>query len=306
VELFHRFDIPVAVDGAHAAGQLKINLKDIGADYYMGTMHKWMYTIQGVAFLYLHDFRKPLSPLIVPKLLGQGLTREFCAASIPQKDLTNWITAIYAMEFVEHCCGGWTEVRKYTHRMAEEAQATLCKDLNTDVFQATDCHYANMPLVRLPATEGASLASAKLLMTKLLQHGITAFVIRLAKKNAPPFLYVRLSMQIYHDSEDIARLSTRLKELSGQGYFAGFGFASHAVRSLVARPIRQLSSAPSSSSQPPPFTSQSSFVMSGRQNPDASNLTLSQSQTLETSRSLDDVVEVFSSDVAHASPNGLP
>ena len=41
--LCHRYNAVVLVDGAHAPGVLDIDVHSIGADYYTGNCHKWLY-----------------------------------------------------------------------------------------------------------------------------------------------------------------------------------------------------------------------------------------------------------------------
>jgi len=58
--------IPVFVDGAHAPGQVPLNLTTLGADYYTGACHKWMLTPKGSSFLYVKKEKQPaIDPLVI-------------------------------------------------------------------------------------------------------------------------------------------------------------------------------------------------------------------------------------------------
>jgi isopenicillin-N epimerase len=57
------------IDGAHAPGQISLDLSDIDPDFYIGNCHKWLQSPKGAGFLYT---RRVLQPLLEPLVISWG------------------------------------------------------------------------------------------------------------------------------------------------------------------------------------------------------------------------------------------
>jgi isopenicillin-N epimerase len=68
----------VLVDGAHALGQLPVNLGELGADYFVGNCHKWLCGARGSAVMWVHPARRQgVRPLVLSHGSGAGFTSDF-------------------------------------------------------------------------------------------------------------------------------------------------------------------------------------------------------------------------------------
>ncbi len=68
-ELASSKGILTLIDGAHAPGMIKLNIKETGCDFYAGSFHKWLLAPKGTGFLYV---KKDKNHLLYPIIASEG------------------------------------------------------------------------------------------------------------------------------------------------------------------------------------------------------------------------------------------
>ena len=111
------------IDGAHATGQIDLDLQALGVDFYIGNCHKWLCAPKGSAFLFT---RKNRQPLIEPLVIGWGWgdDRTFSFGSdyldylqwLGTDDLAAYLAVPAAIQFQED--NDWPAVRQRCQELA--------------------------------------------------------------------------------------------------------------------------------------------------------------------------------------------
>src|SRR5260221_1768433 len=90
----------VLVDGAHAPGQVDLDLPALAPDWYTGNCHKWLYAPRGCAFLWSRQDRKAMiHPRAISHPYGCGFTDEFPYAGTT--DFSPWLSLGSALRFLD-------------------------------------------------------------------------------------------------------------------------------------------------------------------------------------------------------------
>jgi isopenicillin-N epimerase len=200
-ETCHAAGVPVLVDGAHAPGNLDLDVPATGADWYVGNCHKWLCAPKGCAFLWAPPARQEgLHPLTISHGYGQGFLAEF--DWIGTRDLSAWLAVTAALDFHERM-GGAT-LRARNRALAAEAATRLAGRWGTETGLGNGAPQA-MALVRLPLVGQLSASRALALRERLLDAGTDAQI-----PEVDGAIWLRISAQAYNTLTDYERLADLL------------------------------------------------------------------------------------------------
>lgn len=212
----------VFVDGAHAIGCTRIDMQDIGADFYASNLHKWLFCPPSVAFLYcrktdeLNDVHHP----VVSHEYGNGLPVE--SAWIGTRDYSSQLVVPEVLEFVNRFEGGLDGIMKRNHEKVIEMGEMLVKDWGTHLGCSPDM-CASMVMVGLPACLGIQSEGDAM---KFRTHLREKFAVEAPMYYRPPKNgevdcitgYARISHQVYNTVDEYYRLRDAIDQLVQDGF----------------------------------------------------------------------------------------
>lgn len=196
------------VDGAHAPGQIELDLSSIDADIYVGACHKWLCAPKGSAFLYAHpSIQHVLEPLVVS--WGYESDKPGVSRFIDYhewqgtRDLAAFLSVPAAIDFQkEH---DWPKYRAQCHALASAARTYINAITGCCAFSLdSEIWFSQMVSVTLPGqVEPESLQS-------MLYYKYRIEVPVYIWNNLP---VMRISVQAYNSESDIDALISALKSL---------------------------------------------------------------------------------------------
>jgi isopenicillin-N epimerase len=202
--------ILTAVDGAHAPGQIDLNLDSIGADFYVGNGHKWMCGAVGAGFLYARpDRHHLLKPLIVswgwePRDPGPSPFQDYFGW-IGTDDPAAYLSVPTAIAFQrEH---DWPQVRAACHALASQTQAQIAAMTGLPPISPDAPEWwSQMCVAPVPINRNLTTKEAQRYLWEEYQ-------VEIPLLDWQGHRFVRLSIQSYNSVADVERLLEGLQQL---------------------------------------------------------------------------------------------
>jgi isopenicillin-N epimerase len=201
--------IPIIVDGAHAPGQIALDVGTLlaaGVTWYTGNSHKWLCAPKGTGFLVASTSAPPLAPVVT----SHGASREYGPANRYHAEL-DWmgthdpsahLSVPTAIATLAEMGNGWAHVIARNHALVIEMRQRLIDALGAS-FIARDDDLGTMAAVpiQLPANTKA-LALEKQLLVEGWEIPIVDFA------EGP---LVRISAHLYNHADEAEALAAKLR-----------------------------------------------------------------------------------------------
>jgi isopenicillin-N epimerase len=193
----------VLVDAAHAPGQLRDDIPALGADHWIGNLHKWAYTPRGSAMLWSRP-GAAVTPTVLSWQLDDGYAESF---DYPGTwDYAGWLATADGLAYWEGL-GGWDAVARLADLVAEgQKRVAEALGVTLDGLPATPA--PAMRLVPLPAGVLASPDRVDPFYEALSQQRV-----EVAPVNFDGAGYLRIAAAPYNTPDDYDRLAETVREL---------------------------------------------------------------------------------------------
>lgn len=202
--------VPIAIDGAHAPGQLAEPLEGLDrADFWTGNFHKWPCSPRGTAVVVVAADRLDTVPLIASWHEHEPFASRFDRQGTGPYG--NWLAAPHAIRLIEDRLG-WDRVRSHMATLGTAARDLVADTLGTPTVEVGR-HGPGLRLVQLPQQVRPDLDGIRDLSNRLsgdhgIEHATTLF-----RGTA----YLRLSIHAYNRLEDYQRLADAVRATSPVG-----------------------------------------------------------------------------------------
>jgi isopenicillin-N epimerase len=203
----------VLVDAAHAPGQLNDDIAALGADHWVGNLHKWAYTPRGSAVLWSRP-GAAVTPGVLSWRLEDGYAESF---DYPGTwDYAGWLAVADGLAYWE-ALDGWDGVTRLAS-LVTEGQKRVAGALGVALERLPVTAAPTMRLVPLPDGVLASADQADSFYEALSRQRVEVAPVHFEGAG-----YLRIAAAPYNTPEDYDRLAgTVLEVLRWSGHGTSF------------------------------------------------------------------------------------
>jgi isopenicillin-N epimerase len=196
------------IDGAHIPGHIPLNLSEIKADFYTGTLHKWLLGPKGSTFLYVNkSFQNLLEPLIISwgYEAAKPTKTKFLEENEMQgtRDISAFLTVPAIMEFFDK--NDLEKRKSECRKVILEQYPEFCELLKTEPL----CPLSEEFLGQMCSIPIRTDNPLNLKDTFYNDYKIEIPVMQREKEN-----YLRISYQVYNSLDDLDYLKETIKKLN--------------------------------------------------------------------------------------------
>ncbi|XP_076090313.1 uncharacterized protein LOC143062532 [Mytilus galloprovincialis] len=212
VMLCNEHGILCMIDGAHAPGQVQLDIESLNADFYTGNLYKWLYTPRGCAILHVKRIHHDL---IFPVVTSLGYRMSLTDSFINQgtRDDSAYSVVPEAIHF-HRIIGGFDKLHEYAESILSKVVPMLTSSWKTDVLgMPEDMKAPCISVVRLPELPGYTLPEDENFLRGLFHQRckenkvVSSFVV------INCVFYCRLCVNVYNTLEDYCRLDKAILDL---------------------------------------------------------------------------------------------
>ena len=197
------------IDGAHAPGQIDLDLEDIGADFYGGNCHKWLCSPKGAGFLYVAP---SVQHLVEPLVVSWGWQSEAPSPSqfvdyqewSGTRDISAFLAVPEAIRYLE--AHHWGKVRSACHDLARQAVERICRISSSSPLYPLAAEWFSQMAVA-PLKESVDPVALQAQLREQYHIEVPVF-------SWNGYKLVRLSVQAYNTPQDLDCLVSALEKLT--------------------------------------------------------------------------------------------
>ncbi len=205
--------VKTLVDGAQSVGIFGVNAKEIGAEFFSGSVHKWLMGPPGIGFLVVSDEgKKDYNPFGHPLPTGAGGRPDgslMAAGALSELGTQNYALRIGAGACVETAQRtGLEKIEEQCRSLTERLRAGLCNVPGIRVASPAKWeHSSSVTTVQLK--DGTPDRCLKLVERLLEEY-------RIVVKYRPEICGVRIGVAAFNTAAEIEQLLTALGHLTPQ------------------------------------------------------------------------------------------